>query len=162
MTKWTFFAVLVLSLPLLAAKPELRAITDAEAKNLHKLFSESSPLKPATLKKTSWNCELFGMRSRMQVQKKKRFYQFKLSKTVPGTLVANNGAQIIKSYKTSKNGFIGEKGPLSDLIRITKAGKLVSELSIPTRDLDDGALSHRDISSQVQRGRTVLAYAVCE
>lgn len=84
--------------------------------------------KLLSLKDSKWTCDMFGMTTRLQVEKNVKLYHFTQDSDESGAL-KNRGAQLVKVYKSSKE-LKGANGSIHDQIRIAKDGKLVSRLEL--------------------------------
>ena len=100
-----------------------------------------------TLNESKWNCEMYGMSSRLQIEKNVKLYYFQgVEKDGSIHEFKNKGAQVVTSYRTGE-ALKGINGSISDEVRMAKDGKLISRLEIQT--------------SQSKTSR-ILAISVCE
>jgi hypothetical protein len=119
--------------------------------------SGRSPDQKKLNEKSSWNCKLFGMRSRLQTLEKPNFYNF----SSQGAGLKNTGTQIVKNYELSSSGLKGTTGPLVEEVRQTPAGILIGEMSIISPSPNDAA-NTGSIRSIANLGKEVIAYSVCK
>ena len=137
---------------------DITDINDKVVKNLQTDFQLSTAPDQKKLAKSKWNCQLFGMRSRLQSTKKPSFYKF----TVKKEAVKNSGSQIIKEYKATKTGLTGQTGPLFDEVRATQDGRLIGEISIKEKTEKTPLLAkNAKVKSIARSGNEVIAYSVC-
>lgn len=111
-------------------------------------FSTGQAPKDSDLAKwkgRSFKCEMYGMRSRLQVDRDVRLYQFEVTESAQ-KVVQNRGAQVIQSYVKEATGLVGHQGSIRDEVRKCANGKIVSKLS---RSSDDSS------------SENILAYSVC-
>lgn len=122
------------------AAAEVEYISPEQHTKLENLFKDATfnPEKDAkTIQNHEWSCDMYGARSKMQVQHGLKLY--KLSKEWQ-----NSGAQLVSEYKSESTALIGRKDRFEDQVKITKDGQLVSRLSLNNAN------------------KTVLAYSVCK
>ncbi|MCB9025575.1 MAG: hypothetical protein H6625_04595 [Bdellovibrionaceae bacterium] len=137
---------------------ELTNISDNVVNDLQTNFKLGSVPNEKNLLKSDWNCQLYGMRSRLQSTKKNNFYKFKLSEKK----IANSGSQVIKVYNKTEHGLVGNTGPLQEEVRIAPNGSLMGEISITASSLNAQMLDKAaKIKSLSQAGNEVIAYSVC-
>jgi hypothetical protein len=89
--------------------------------------------------KKAWSCDMYGMRTKLQVQHGIKLYQWK-SGSPDWT---NTGAQPVAAYKLDNGTLVGKSNRLEDDVRMTPSGRLISRLTLASRP------------------NTVLAYSVC-
>lgn len=92
------------------------------------------------IKSHEWTCEMYGMRTRLQVQRGLKLYKWNAS----AAEWHNRGAQVVSDYKAEKSALVGRRDRFEDQVRLTKDGQLVSRLSL------------------VSPTNTVVAYSVCK
>lgn len=137
------------------ASLEMVNLTLQQVKNLQSQFAKAQPPQTQEIQGKSYDCRLYGMRSRMYSKEKKNFYRFEKKQDIP---LKNSGAQIIPSYKFNKStGLIGSQGPIKDVIRRSDSRTLISELTLPRRSKQ----AKRDLTSITDKDRIVIAYSVC-
>lgn len=137
---------------------ELTNIKDSDINNLQSNFKKGLVPSEKVLLKSDWNCQLYGMRSRLQSTKKNSFYKFKISEKK----ISNAGSQIIKEYSKTDHGLIGSTGPLQEEVRIAPKGGLIGEISIASSSLGPQLPDKvAKIKSLSHRGNEVIAYSVC-
>lgn len=134
----------------------LQSISDDQVRDLRHRFEKAHSLSPEDLNnEKSWDCHLYGMRSRMQAKEKQKFYKF--SASAQQKKVNNNGLQVIRQYAQLDQGLVGNAGPLRDTIRKDDKGRLIAELSIPKKSSETA----NDLPSLTSNDRVVLVYTVC-
>lgn len=130
----------------LSAHAELEYVSPEQRGDLEKLFNSSEfPAQKEALKLAgkTWSCDMFGVRSGLQVQRAVKLYS--LSAPLEGQLDWHNkGAQLITDYKSENKMLIGAQGRLEDRVKLTQDGRLISQLSIVTPE------------------KAVIAYSVCK
>jgi hypothetical protein len=106
----------------------------------------------------SWLCELYGVRSRLQVERNVSLYQFSRAKNA----LANRGSYPIENYRMDHRGITGRTSNLEDIVRVSVDGKsLMSELSVPA-EVTPGPSSTGVTRSALSPLRQVIAYAICK
>jgi hypothetical protein len=132
-------------------------VPQVTAKALAGDFDRARPLTESDLRKfkdQDWLCDMYGMRTRLQVERGVRLYRFAATGDASGTGAGaiasakwkNLGAQMVREYSVSGAEFSGQEGPVVDQIRLKKDGKqLVARMSL----------------SDQTKGKSVLAYSVC-
>lgn len=128
----------------IAQAAEVEYISPEKQKQLESMFKDAhfSMSKDAQiLKAHGWSCDMYGMRTRLQVQRGLKLYEWNAS---DGNEWQNSGAQLVSSYKPEATALVGRRDRFEDQVRITKDGQLVSRLSLNTPE------------------HTVLAYSVCK
>lgn len=93
----------------------------------------------AAIKQKQWTCDMYGVRSRLQVKR-----GIKLYKWMPSKNLQNDGAQIVRDYRESTDGVVGTTDRFEDQVKINSKGQLLSKLSL------------------IAPERQVVAYSVCE
>ncbi len=127
-------AIAVISILLSWSAGALEFVPSTQAKDLEGRFSQARALTEVEIKKFAdrdWRCDMYGMRTRLQVEREVRLYRF----AAAGKQWANLGAQMIQNYEVEKSGFIGRKGILSDQVRIVGDNQLVAQLTMNTEVL---------------------------
>lgn len=118
----------------------LEYVAQDQAKDLARKFSAARALTKSEVAKFAdrdWKCDMYGMRTRLQVEREVRLYRF----TGSGKKWTNLGAQMIQDYEMEPDGFIGRRGRLIDLVKSGADNTLIAQLSLDS---------------------TVLAYSVCQ
>lgn len=137
---------------------ELLNINENMVKSMQTEFKNSLKPERKKLLKSHWNCQLYGMRSRIQSTQKDNFYAFHLNKDS----LQNSGSQIIKTYTSTPTGWQGQQGPLFEEIRATPDGRLVGEMSIKQTPQDRRIQAESaKVLSLARSGHEVIAYSVC-
>jgi hypothetical protein len=86
----------------------------------------------ATLLKSSWNCEMYGAQSRLQVRRNAKLYQFESN--AEGNLYFNHGAHVLSEYKLSDQGLTAKTDKFVEIIKIKNHNQLISRLSTNSQD----------------------------
>lgn len=151
--------LLIFSLLLPTAEAvEITNINDQVVKDLQNKFASAKSPDEQRLAKNNWNCQLYGMRSRLQSTKKDNFYKFSFAKSN----VKNSGSQIIKEYQRTEVGLSGKTGPLFEVVRSTEDGRLIGEMSIAKNgEAPQVPIKTAKIESLAKSGNEVIAYSVC-
>lgn len=115
-----------LLLSLIANGLEMEYISPEKSKELEQLFARSSfeEKKSEALKQKEWTCDMYGVRSRMQVQHGVKLYNF------PKDSWQNSGAQLVEDYKPGSQELLGQADRFEDRIRVTSSGQLISQLTV--------------------------------
>lgn len=74
-----------------------------------------------------WSCDMYGIRSRLQVQRKVNLYS--LNKESQSGAFVNSGAQVVSQYTSKDNILKGQNERFEDQIRLTAEGQLISRLT---------------------------------
>lgn len=140
----TYLSSFLLSFALLASltgqASELEYISQTKASELGTQFTDANtPAESLLNSKKNWNCDMYGVRTRLQVQRGVKLYAW----TSEDGAWKNSGASPVSDYRMSKGTFSGRNAKIEDQIRITSEGHLISRLTTA----DD---THK-----------VLAYSVC-
>ncbi len=126
---------------------EISFIEQQELQILTNSFESAKTLKSDNLKDILgpiWTCNLFGTRTRMQIERNLHLYD--LSQSGSKTEFANKGAQVIRNYSFSKGSLIGKKENLKETLRLSSEGNLI------------GRIEHLDPESKKP---IILAYSSC-
>jgi hypothetical protein len=83
---------------------------------------------------------MYGMRSRLRVERNVHLYKFKIAET---NRLTNFGAQILDTYAIDGDGLISKNDDVEDAVRMTTEGELIARLS------------------SLHPEKRVAAYAVC-
>lgn len=119
---------------------EVEYISPQKQKQLEAMFNHAgfSARKDARIfKEKNWTCEMYGMRSRLQVQRGLKLYKWSND-------WHNDGAQVVSQYKAENFSLVGRGDRFEDQVKITKDGQLISRLTLTSSK------------------STVLAYSVCK
>ena len=130
-------SILLIFFASFAGATELEYITPARQKELSRAFDGATSVRPTG----SWTCDMYGVRTNLQIQRGVRLYEFGLA---PSETVKNSGAQPVGEYSKTSTGWIGKTTRLEDEVRVTKDGKLLARLTL------------------TEGSRSVLAYSVCQ
>lgn len=120
------------------ASGSLEYVTPEQRAELAKKFEEAEFSNHAEFRHRQWTCDMYGMRTHLQVKRGVKLYRWNDDKTW-----TNSGAQIVSDYKLKDQSLIGIKNGLEDRIKMTGSGQLIARLSI------------------TQPESRVLAYSVC-
>lgn len=126
----------------LASAVDLEYISPVQSQTLKQEFAKAhlTAEDQALLRKTpSWSCDMFGMRTKLQVQRRVNLYEFKAA----DSSFENHGAQPVQDYHFKQNALEGSTTKVIDRLRMTTSGALISELSTASAP------------------HTILAYSVC-
>ncbi|MBX3020573.1 MAG: hypothetical protein KF799_02755 [Bdellovibrionales bacterium] len=123
-----------------ADSAELEFISQEQTTALAQTF-EGASLSPEQLlqRNSKWSCDMYGMRTRLQVQRGVKLYEW----SAHDKTWTNSGAQPVANYQLENGTLTGKTPRLEDQVRATREGKLISRLSA---------------SGDAPR---VLAYSVC-
>ncbi len=153
--KFRFYSRLLTFIFTIAITPEAQAVgieylDNSRIDQLRGSFNSATQLTVSDLKslnESKWNCDMYGMSTRLQVEKNVRLYYFQgVEKDGKIEELQNRGAQVVTSYRIGE-ALKGTKGSLSDEIRRSNDGKLISRL---------------EIESPKTKTSRVLAISVCE
>lgn len=145
------------SCPLLSIKN----IDNQEMRRLQNTFRNFQALDSKVGKESivgkNWNCDLYGIRTRLQVEKDLLLYSFRGL----GDSMINKGAQPISRYSWTKIGLQGTNDKLTDVLRFSPDRQnLIAELSVDIADLP--TTNVLETNSLVSPRRRVVAYALCK
>lgn len=98
----------------------------------------------ARVRDHQWTCDMYGVRSRLQVQRGLRLYKWPTSSSTGSGAWYNKGAQIVSDYHPESAALVARNSRVQDEVKLTQNGELVSRLSLNTPQ------------------KTVLAYSVCK
>ena len=120
---------------------EMEYISPEKKQELERQFEEAdfSSATAGALKQKQWTCDMYGVRTRLQVKRGVKLYNWKQQANW-----SNSGAQIVRDYKTENGRLVGITGPLEDQVKLSANGQIISRLSLTRPD------------------RQVVAYAVCD
>jgi hypothetical protein len=107
---------------------EIEHVSDTKVKELEQLFSIGTPAEKNRMKslhESLWSCDLFGVRSRMQVIRGAKLYSFVLS----GDTVQNSGSQEVKLYQIQKGELQGDSRHITDHIRFLSRNHLIARMT---------------------------------
>jgi hypothetical protein len=127
----------------LAGAVDLEYISPEKQDALAKQFS-SAHMTLADKKQLEheWTCDMYGMRTHLQVQHGLKLYDFRER---DGGGLKNVGAQPVESYSFSADGRLqGQTERVFDRVRLTAQGELIGQLSLNAP------------------GQTLIAYSVCK
>lgn len=131
----------------------LKPVSSNLVKSLRYQYYKASPtLRFAIINK--WNCQLYGVKSRMQTLKKAEFYDFS---PINSKQYNNKGAHAVKRYTFAPQGLWGKNKSLHEAIRQLPDGRLISEFSIPIRK----SKKKQILKSLAFRNHEVISYSVC-
>ena len=120
---------------------EMEYISPEKKQELERQFekAEFSSRSASALKQKQWTCDMYGVRTRLQLKRGIKLYNWKQHNNW-----SNSGAQVVRDYKAEDGKLIGSTGSLEDQVKVSSNGQIISRLS----------LTHPD--------RQVVAYAVCD
>lgn len=115
-----------LLLSLIANGLEMEYISPEKSKELEQLFAKSTfeVKKSESIKQKEWTCDMFGVRTRLQVQRGVKLYSFKKESW------RNSGAQLVEDYKPESKELLGRADRFEDRLRVTDKGQLISQLTV--------------------------------
>jgi hypothetical protein len=106
----------------LANATEIEYIPKEKRASLHLQFENAKPMSTV---KGAWTCDIYGMRTNLQVIHNLKLYDF--SPALKTT--ENRGAQIVQVYENSKGEMSGKTDKVVDQLRASPKGELVSKLT---------------------------------
>lgn len=120
---------------------EMEYISPEKKQELERQFekAEFSSKAAVALKQKQWTCDMYGVRTRLQVKRGIKLYNWKDQADW-----SNSGAQVVRNYKAEDGRLIGSTGSLEDQVKLNSNGQIISRLSLTRPD------------------RQVVAYAVCD
>lgn len=133
--------ILGLSLTMVGHALDLEYISPERRAELEKDFN-SEPFKfpdSSSIKHKKWTCDMYGVRTRLQVQRDVKLYNFKSDSNW-----RNDGAQVVTEYKIEEKSLVGRSERFEDQVKINSKGELISRLSVSSPE------------------RQVVAYSVCK
>lgn len=115
-----------LMISLLAHGLEMEYISPEKQQKLEALFKKSSlkTEKSDSLRKKAWTCDMYGMRTRLQVQKGMKLYSWNSASW------KNEGSSPVEEYKAENDELVGKASRFEDRVRMTDDGQLISQLSV--------------------------------
>ncbi len=116
-------------------------ISPERRQELEKDFNSSAvkPLVTNEIKNKKWNCDMYGVRSRLQVQRDVKLYNWQGTEDWK-----NDGAQVVAEYTKEKDTLVGRTERFEDQVKMKANGQLISQLSL------------------VKPSRQVVAYSICK
>lgn len=111
-----------------APSTEIEHVSDAKVAELEQLFSIGAPAEKDRIKRlhqSLWSCDLFGVKSRMQVIREAKLYSF----LVEGSSLQNLGSQEVKSYSLDGGELKGSSARISDHVRFLSRNHLISKIT---------------------------------
>jgi hypothetical protein len=140
-TKTGWFRYLMLGIFLLAPAMSSADIEFVSQKQRDSLIDTFTKAHSPTQLQGRWKCELYGVRSSMQVHHDIELYRW-LASDQPG-LYKNLGAQPVNNYTLEAGILKGQQDRFEDQVKRTDDGHLISQLSVLTPQ------------------RMIVAYALC-
>lgn len=139
----------------------LKNINDQEITQIQDVFRRyqtlTSEISQTAIQGKNWRCDLYGVRTRLQVERNLFLYRFNQE----GPQLRNKGAQPISQYRWTEIGLQGSHGEILDVIRFSPDRQnLVAELSVDLKDLTTTKVP--ETNSLVSPQRRVVAYALCK
>jgi hypothetical protein len=117
-------------------------ISPEQNSKLEDMFNKArlpSAQDTATVKDHQWTCDMYGVRTKMRIQRGVNLYSWKKDAGWH-----NLGSQVVSEYQEGGGGLVGKSKNLADEIRLTQSGQLVSRLSL------------------LATPKAVIAYSVCK
>ena len=105
----------------------------------------------------SWNCHLYGMRSKIQVESIVALYFFSTqqgNKPEVG-IVTNKGNHLFKNYQLTNNTLIAKKDSLEDIIYYEEGSNKLFGYLMQNKS------NSKKISSSNENVKQIVAYTVC-
>lgn len=135
----SFILCVGITLSLVAHGLEMEYISPEKHKELESLFrqSEFNLKKSENMKQKEWTCDMYGVRTRLQVKHGVKLYHWK------STSWHNDGVQPVQDYKPQSEELVGQSARFEDRIRMTAGGQIISQLTV------------------VHPNRQVVAYSLC-
>lgn len=109
---------------------QIEYLESARVESLKAAFEQAKVPQASDLNKTKWDCEMYGVSSRLQVERNLKLYYFEIKNVEQKQILKNRGAQIIKEYALNTDEVLGVNGIIKDHIRISGDGRLISRLDI--------------------------------
>ena len=130
-----------LSLTMAGHALDLEYISPERRAELEKDFNSEAFKSPEStlIKHKKWSCDMYGVRTRLQVQRDVKLYNFKTDSNWH-----NDGAHVTSEYKIEEKLLVGRSDRFEDQVKINSKGELISRLSISSPE------------------RQVVAYSVCK
>lgn len=141
LVSWMMFFYLYASF---SGAAEIEFIGEAKKSQLAKQFKNarfSVTTDFKTLKNQAWTCDMYGVRSGLQVQRALKLYRWAPGK---GSKWHNEGAQVVTDYTAKSEALVGVKKRFEDQVKLTSDGQIISRLSLRAPP------------------QTVIAYSVCQ
>lgn len=105
---------------------DLEFISHEQTEKLATDFNKAAEATDALLTaKKEWSCDMYGMRTRLQVQKGVKLYNWSHA----SESWMNSGASPVAEYRLEKGVLKGKSERVEDQVRLTPDGKLISRLS---------------------------------
>lgn len=117
---------------------DLEYISPEKQRELETAFDRANLVVSNDIKHKLWICDMYGVRSRLQVRRGIKLYQWSEN----GSWV-NSGAQPVHEYRAQNGALVGTHDKLEDKIKFDPNGRLISRLSV------------------IAPERKVVAYSVC-
>lgn len=111
-----------LTLSLTGHAVDLEYIGPNRRAELEKEF-HSAKLPPAKMPASRWSCDMYGMRTHLQVKRGVRLYDWDKNGR-------NNGAQVASEYLAEDGSLVGRTSRFEDRVRLSDSGELISELRL--------------------------------
>ena len=142
-TKSAYLASLIfffgLSLTLVGHALELEYVSPLKQKELESEFARADFSNGALVKNKEWTCDMYGVRSRLQVKRGIKLYQWSDRESWH-----NDGSQVVSEYRLQGRMLTGiSKKGIEDQVKLTANGRLISRLSV------------------TQPNPVVIAYSIC-
>lgn len=107
---------------------DIEYISPDQHAELERQFEASAQgtVNPQAIAHKKWLCDMFGVRSRLQVKKQVALYNFEASEKATWK---NHGSQPVSSYTVTAEQLVGREKSLKDIVRLNREGQLISQLS---------------------------------
>ena len=128
-----------LTLSLVGHAIELEYIGPDKKQDLEVQFAQAdfSSKDAAKLKQKKWTCDMYGVRSGLQVKRGIKLYHW-------NNEWHNDGAQVVREYQSKDGKLTGQNDRFEDQVRLNSQGQLISRLTL------------------IKPDRQVVAYSVCD
>lgn len=111
----------------LSSAASFEFVSPEQRSSLAQEFQLAHSPKSTELNK-SWNCDMYGMRSHLQVERNISLYKFDLK----ASKFINQGSHVVHDYQLSTKALVGSTSTLIDQVKITDKGTLIAQLSTKT------------------------------
>lgn len=142
----TLFLALLLGLPCVGLGAQVEYVEANQLEKLKSKFVAAKSLSSQSLQEldqSKWTCNMYGVSSRMQVERDLKLYHFELERVDKALQLKNRGAQLVKNYQREGSEVSGEKGSIKDRVRLTGEGELISQLEVHSKKSTDQAENQR-------------------
>jgi hypothetical protein len=133
---WTLLMLTQISLA------DVEYVSATKQQELQTLFNQAHfhlDTDSALLRKRDWVCDMYGVRTRMQVQHGLKLYRWSSDNW------QNLGSQVTQNYQIQPSALVGQNQRFVDQVKMSSDGRLIAQLS-----------------TQPASGNIVIAYSVCK